>query len=242
MTLTYLEFLAVFLVVPLSVLAGATLRRPNPCRPRRSVRAAGIAAIVALALAYTIPWDNYLIERGVWWYGEGVVAGRVLAMPVGEYLFVVLQSVLVGVWTVERDGPVDASVGHTWRDRLAGATAGSLVGCLGVAFLLGPQPLFYMGAILAWGGPVLALQWGVGWRYLFAVRRRVAGLVAVPVLYLSTVDRLAIGWGLWTISPEYSTGLSVLGLPTEEGAFFLVTTLFVVQGLVLLKWVIARWG
>jgi lycopene cyclase domain-containing protein len=198
--------------------------------------------IVTLALAYTVPWDNYLIERGVWWYGDGVVTGRILAMPLGEYLFVVLQSVLVGAWAVERDGPVDAAVGHTWRDRLLGVAGGVVVAALGIVFLLGSPPLFYAGAIIAWGGPVLALQWGVGWRYLYAVRRRVAVLVAVPVLYLSTIDRLAIGWGLWTISPEFSTGLSVLGLPIEEGAFFLVTTLFVVQGLVLLKWVIARWA
>jgi hypothetical protein len=242
MTLTYLDFLAVFLVVPLATLGAVAALRPNPHRSRRSVRVGGLVAIVSLALAYTVPWDNYLIERGVWWYGEGVVWRRVLAMPVGEYLFVVLQSVLVGAWTFHRDGRVDGTVGHTWRDRLLGATGGLAVGGLGVAFLLGPRSLFYMGAILAWGGPVLALQWGVGWRYLLAVRRRVAATVAVPVVYLSTVDRVAIGRGLWTISPEYSTGLAVLGLPVEEGAFFLVTSLFVVQGLVLLRWVVARWG
>jgi lycopene cyclase domain-containing protein len=93
-----------------------------------------------------------------------------------------------------------------------------------------------------WAGPVFALQWGVGWRYLVAVRRRLVAIVAAPVLYLSVIDRIAIGEGLWTISPAYSTGLTVGGLPIEEGAFFLCTTLFVVQALVLLRWVIARWG
>jgi lycopene cyclase domain-containing protein len=89
---------------------------------------------------------------------------------------------------------------------------------------------------------VLALQWGVGWRYLLAVRRRLAVMVAVPALYLSTIDRIAIEMGLWTISPMYSTGLFVGGLPIEEGAFFLVTSLFLAQALVLLRWVVVRWG
>lgn len=241
MQLTYLSFLAVFLLVPLGVLGVVTVVRPNPHRSSVPVRVGGIAVIVVLALGYTVPWDNYLIETGVWWYGDWVVARRFGAMPLGEYLFVVLQSVLVGLWTFQRDGRVDGTVGHAWRDRVAGAASGLAVCVLGVAFLLGPRSLFYMGAILAWGGPVLALQWGVGWRYLVAIRRRVAATVAVPVLYLSSIDRFAIERELWTISPEYSTGLAVLGLPVEEGVFFLVTSLFVVQGLVLLRWVIVRW-
>jgi lycopene cyclase domain-containing protein len=163
-------------------------------------------------------------------------------MPLGEYLFVVCQSVLVGVWTFRRDGAVDPTIGHSWRDRLVGVLAGVAVGVVGLAFLLGPGSTFYLGAILAWAAPVLALQWGVGWRYLVAVRRRIAVMLAVPVLYLSTIDRYAIEQGLWTISPQYSTGLTVGGLPVEEGVFFLCTSLFVVQALVLLRWVIARWG
>jgi lycopene cyclase domain-containing protein len=198
--------------------------------------------MVALALVYTTPWDNYLIGRGVWSYGDGVVTARLWLMPLGEYLFVVVQSILVGVWAFQRDGAVDPTIGQSWRDRLLGVAGGVAVSLLGVLFLFGPTETFYLGAIFAWAGPVFALQWGVGWRYLVSIWRRVAAMVAVPVLYLSSIDRVAIGWGLWTISPTYSTGLTVAGLPIEEGVFFLVTSLFVVQALVLLRWVIARWG
>ena len=240
--LSYLDFLAVFVGLPLSVLAvGSVISRRRDRAPWR-VQVGGIALMVALALVYTTPWDNYLIARGVWSYGDGVVTMRIWWMPLGEYLFVVVQSILVGVWTFQRDGAVDPTIGHTWRDRLLGVAAGAVVALLGIAFLLGPAKTFYLGAIFAWAGPVFALQWGVGWRYLVAHWRRVAATVAVPVLYLSSIDRVAIDWGLWTISPTYSTGVLVGGLPVEEGVFFLVTSLFVVQALLLLRWVIARWG
>lgn len=239
---TYLEFLAVFVGLPLSALAVGSVVSRLPGRAPFRVQAGGIALIVGLALVYTTPWDNYLIARGVWWYGDGVVTTRIWQMPLGEYLFVTIQSILVGVWTFQLDGPVGTTVAHSWRDRLFGIGAGVGVGLAGLAMLLGPASMFYMGAIFAWAAPVLALQWGVGWRYLLAVRRRVAVMVAVPVVYLSSIDRVAIEWGLWTISPTYSTELTVGGLPLEEGVFFLVTSLFVVQALVLLRWVIARWG
>ena len=240
--LTYLDFLAVFVGLPLSLLAVVRVVSRHPGRDAVRVEVGGTALIVALALAYTTPWDNYLIGRGVWSYGEGVVTTRLWRMPLGEYGFVVAQSVLVAVWTFQRDGIVDPTIGHTWRDRLLGVAAGVVVGLVGVACLFGPASTFYLGAILTWATPVLALQWGVGWRYLVAVRRRLAVLVVPPVVYLSSIDRVAIDQGLWTISPTYSTGLTVGGLPIEEGTFFLVTSLFVVQALVLLRWVIARWG
>ncbi|MFC7132555.1 MULTISPECIES: lycopene cyclase domain-containing protein [Salinibaculum] len=240
--LTYLDFLALFVVLPLSLLTVASAVRYRPDRASRRVQVGGVALMVALALVYTTPWDNYLIARGVWFYGEGTVFMRIGEMPLGEYLFVVFQSVMVGVWTFALDGRVDPTIGHSWRDRLLGGLAGLAVGAVGVAFLLGPPETLYLGAIFTWAAPVFALQWAVGWRYLVAVRRRVAAMLAVPVVYLSTIDRYAIEQGLWTISPEYSTGLTVAGLPVEEGAFFLCTSLFVVQALVLLRWVIARWG
>ncbi|PSQ29435.1 lycopene cyclase [Halobacteriales archaeon SW_10_68_16] len=222
MELTYLTFLAVFVLVPLSTLGVAAVVRPSRERPSLGVQVGGTVLLVVLALAYTTPWDNLLIAEGVWWYGEGRVVGRVWLAPVEEYLFIALQSVLVAVWTFRIGGSVDASV-------------------VGVALVFGPQSTFYLGAILAWAGPVLALQWAVGWRYLLSVRRRVAAGIVVPTAYLCGADLLAIRNGIWTISPDHTTGLALAGLPVEEATFFLLTSAFVVQGLVLLRWVMARW-
>jgi lycopene cyclase domain-containing protein len=241
MELTYLTFLAVFVLVPLSTLGVAAVVRPSRERPSLGVQVGGTVLLVVLALAYTTPWDNLLIAEGVWWYGEGRVVGRVWLAPVEEYLFIALQSVLVAVWTFRIGGSVDASVGQTWRDGVVGALAGLVVSAVGVALVFGPQSTFYLGAILAWAGPVLALQWAVGWRYLLSVRRRVAAGIVVPTAYLCGADLLAIRNGIWTISPDHTTGLALAGLPVEEATFFLLTSAFVVQGLVLLRWVMARW-
>jgi lycopene cyclase domain-containing protein len=128
----------------------------------------------------------------------------------------------------------------TVADRSLGVLAGLSVGTAGLAMLL-YRPTYYMGAILAWAGPVLALQWAVGWSYLLSRWRLLAVATLVPATYFSAADRIAIDAGIWRISSDLTTGLTVGGLPIEEGAFFLVTTLFVVQGLVLYPWVIERW-
>ncbi|MFT4947937.1 MAG: lycopene cyclase domain-containing protein [Natronomonas sp.] len=236
MDLTYLEFHLLFLVPVLSVLSLSLLARAVE---RWRLQLAGLAVIVALALVYTTPWDNYLIAQGVWSYGDGRLAGRVWLAPVGEYLFILVQPVVAALWLFHLRTPA-AEVGTGRRDWLVGLAAGGLVTAVGAA-LLTREAGFYLGAILAWGGPVLALQWAVGWRYLLAVRRHVALAVGVPTLYLWVADWVAIQQGVWVISARYTTGLGLPGLPVEEMVFFLTTNLFVVQGLVLLPWVVKRW-
>jgi lycopene cyclase domain-containing protein len=236
--LTYLAFHAVFVVPPLLGLAVLTWRRRrSPLGPR--LGALGVVVVTVLAVGYTAPWDRFLIERGAWFYGDGRVAHWLWGIPLGELLFFLLQPLLTALWTFQVDGSVLPGVRHSRRDRLAGAIAGVAVSAVGIALVAG-QSTLYLGAILAWAGPVLALQWAVGWRYLLAARRRVAVAVAVPTCYLWVVDRIAIGNGIWTISDTYTTGLGLFGLPVEEMTFFVVTNCFIVQGLVLLPWVARR--
>lgn len=236
MALTYLEFHLLFLVPVLSVLSLSLLARGVE---RLRLNLVGLAVIVVLALLYTTPWDNYLIAQGVWAYGEGRVAGRVWLAPLGEYLFILVQPTVAALWLFHLRAPA-VEVGMDRRDRLVGLAAGGLVTAVG-AGMLTTDATFYLGAILAWGGPVLALQWAVGWRYLVAVRRHVALAVGAPTLYLWVADWVALREGIWIISDRYTTGLGVAGLPVEEMTFFLTTNLFVVQGLVLLPWVVRRW-
>lgn len=239
--LTYVGFHAVFVAPPLLVLASVTASTRDATRS--VVRAVPTVAILVLALAYTTPWDNYLIHRGVWWYGDGAVAGRIWLAPLEEYLFVLLQPIVATLWLAlisKAFREPRRSVTMSLRDRLGGIGAALAIGGLGVAMLT-HATTFYMGAILSWAAPVLALQWAVGWRQLLARWRLVTIGTVAPALYFAAADRIAIEYGIWTIAREYTTGLTVGGLPIEEGLFFLVTTLFVVQGLVLYPWVIERW-
>lgn len=237
--LTYPQFHALFVVPPLVLLAGVTV-----CRYRDSGVAwrpwTGVFLIIAaLAVGYTTPWDNFLIERGVWYYGTGRVVARIFRAPVSEYLFFVLQPAVTALWLAQLPGGVP-EVDWNRRDALLGAAAGVAVGACGLA-LVRAETTFYLGAILAWSGPVLALQWAVGWRMLWRVRARVAVAVTVPTAYFAAVDGVALAQGVWVVTDRFTTGLAVGGVPVEEVTFFLVTNLFVVQGLVLYPWVVERW-
>ena len=237
-SLTYLQFHALF-VLPALVALGATT--PFRLGDRRTVLT-GIAILAVLATLYTTPWDRFLIRQGAWWYGQDRVALRAASIPLGEYLFFLFQPVLVGLW-VSRF-PVDTSrpLSTPAPTRLVGIVAGALVGLTGLAVLRQADGL-YLGLLLAWSAPILAIQWAFGWPYLVARRRVVALGTFVPMAYLWVVDRVAIALDVWSLSDAHTTGLTVplLGLPIEEAAFFLLTSLFVVQGLVLYVWLVDRW-
>ncbi|WP_440988306.1 lycopene cyclase domain-containing protein [Haloarchaeobius baliensis] len=257
---SYAAFLVVFVVVPIAVL----VRRGRRERRRHAAVATGL--MVAAALVYTIPWDNYLIGQGVWWYGEGAVTFRIWLAPVEEYLFIALQPVLAARWCYHRgwaDAGRAAGVGDTPTTdvttdggyvttpvphetaTMAAPRVGGALGWLAVAaaglWAAVSGEAFYLGAILAWAAPVLALQWAIGGGFLWTIRRRLAVLVAVPTVYLWAADWLAIRLGIWVISPTHTVGVGLFGLPVEEMTFFLVTNLLVVQGIVLFHRVVARW-
>ncbi|MEM4781392.1 MAG: lycopene cyclase domain-containing protein [Halalkalicoccus sp.] len=235
---TYLEFLAVAVVAPILLLSLRTLARPRARYGRREV--VGVFVIVALAVVYTTPWDNYLIAHGVWWYGEGVVLTTLWYAPLGEYLFFVLQPVLTALWLYRLRIPTDEPLALSVRERVLGGAAGLAVGLVGLGLVLAGESTLYLGTILAWAGPILAIQWGFGWTQLWAARRTVLVAIAVPTLYLWIVDWVAISLGLWVISEQYTVGVAPFGLPVEEALFFLVTNVFIVQGLVLYTWLVER--
>jgi hypothetical protein len=239
MRLTYLGFHLVFTLPPLLLLLRAAPRLPAA---RRRVSLTGLVGITLLALVYTTPWDNFLIEQGVWWYGEGTVVARIWAAPVEEYLFFVLQPAIAGLFLYTMGfSPAFDPDDTRYPPRVAGAVGFLALTGAGAALLVVPGG-YYLGAILLWACPLLALQWGVGGGYLVRRRREWPVAVAIPTLYLWFADRVAIGLGVWTISETHTLGVELVGLPVEEAAFFLVTNLLVVQGLVLFEWVMHRWG
>jgi lycopene cyclase domain-containing protein len=237
--LTYLQFHALF-VVPVLVLLGLTT--PYRLASRRTVLTA-TALLAGLALVYTTPWDNYLIERGVWWYGEGTVLVRWPNAPLGEYLFFLLQPFLVGLWLGRLQVDTTPSLRVPVGTRLVGLVAAALVGVAGL-LLLGRPGGLYLGSLLAWGAPILAIQWTFGWQFLVREWRTVAIGTLVPTLYLWLIDSVALALDIWSLSDRHTLGVAipVLNLPIEEAVFFLLTSLFVVQGIVLYVWVVDRWA
>jgi lycopene cyclase domain-containing protein len=235
-----LGYLAFHTIAIVPIIAGLALLARYRLGTRRDV-VIGTLVLSVLALVYTTPWDNYLIERGVWWYGEGAVLVRFGAAPLGEYLFFLFQPLLVALWAARFQVETVRPLSVPLPERALGLAGAGVVAAAGVA-LLDTDSGLYLGSLLVWSAPVLAIQWAFGWSFLAAEWRVVLAGTFVPTLYLWIVDRAAIEVGLWTISERYTTGAVVplLGLPIEEAVFFLMTSLFVVQGLVLYVWLVAR--
>jgi len=233
--LTYLEFHLVFVIPPIIGLALLTYFRESAWKGLKPV--SGLVIILALAIVYTTPWNNLMIAEGVWWYGEGTTLVHFWYTPLGEYLFFILQPILTALWLFQFPTIRERSIQIPATKRLVGVAAGLIVGIIGFVLLL-TDSTFYLGAILFWAGPILAIQWGFGWPYLWEIRRTFAVMLLVPTLYYWVIDRLAIGMGIWVISDTHTVGISLLGLPLEEALFFLMTNIFVIQGIVLYMWLL----
>lgn len=246
--MTYLAFHLVFIVPPLLFLLRAVPQAQARWGPRATWT---LPAVALIALVYTTPWDNYLVWRGIWWYGADRVLGTIGYVPIEEYLFFVLQPLLTGAWLYRlllRTQPsaprehVDTSVPPGFVAVLAAPAVGggrtfgvvfyALVTAAG-ALALTYESGLYLGLILVWVGPVLAAQWFFVAGTVARYARVFAVALAVPTLYLWVADRIAIGLGIWSISPQYTTGLHLAGLPLEEAVFFLATNVLVVQGVLL---------
>ena len=233
---TYLEFHLAFTLPPLVVLAllqGRTRERWWP-----------LGLLVVIAFVYTTPWDNYLVARAVWSYPPGRVLATVGWVPVEEYAFFVIQTVLAGLWLrlFQARWPVaprpagDGTGGTDLKARIVGTAVFGALSLAGAAMIVAAGHWLYLGLILAWACPVLALMWGIGGHIVWA-RRRLVLVTVVPVsLYLWAADWFAITQaGIWTITDATRTGAELFRLPVEEALFFVVTSLLVAQGLVMLE-------
>lgn len=236
MQLTYLQFHAVFV---LPVLVGLLYLAPKLGPTRRRRGAVGLGILVSIAFAYTTPWGSYMIQQGTWWYGDGAVVFRHLHIPLGEYLFFAFQTLIVGLYLYVRGFDPSYEDGDFARlPRIAGVLAGAAMVVGGLYLVTLGDSYLYLGGLIAWVGPVVALQWAVGGGYLVRNWRPWLEATLVPSVYLWIIDRTAIEMGTWVISTQYTTGVGVLGLPIEEMLFFVSASLMTVSGLVLFEWVL----
>ncbi len=241
--MTYLQFHCLFILPPILLLALVTWRdlrdgQPLPGALGGSTRDAWWALGVHLVLAfvYTTPWDNYLVASEVWGYPAGRVLFTIGYVPVEEYAFFLLQPVLTGLFLFalarRRSLKPHQGLPQGTAVRAAGAGFFLALSALGVLALQSESGR-YFGLITVWAGPLLALQWAFGGDLLLQRARLLIPGLALPTVYLWLADRIAIGNGIWWISPERTIGWRPLGLPFEEALFFLITNLLVGFGLTL---------
>ncbi len=238
--MTYWGFHLAFILPAIGALLFIYHRIKGPRPPRAAL---GFGLIAGVALLYTAPWDNYLIVRGVWSYppdrvSESMRLGRV---PLEECGFFVLQPVLTGLCLLcflRQSGNRDwlRPPPRGWLPRITGGALALLAGGVGGLGLAAGGRWLYLGLILVWSAPPLALHWFYGGNSLWRSRRVLGISLAVATFYLWAADRVAIGLQIWSVSPLHATGWHLLGLPVEEALFFLVTNLLVLQGLLLFFW------
>ena len=195
-----------------------------------------LGLITTIAFVYTTPWDNYLVANEVWTYPPDRVLATIGYVPVEEYAFFLIEAVIVGLLVRLLQARWPAAVAPPNRAaRVAGAVGFGALAALGAVGVAAGGRWLYLGLIVAWAFPILALMWGLGGHLIWARRRLVAWAVVPMALYLCLADRVAIGLGIWDITDATRTGWEVGGLPFEEGLFFFVTALLVAQGLVMLE-------
>lgn len=95
------------------------------------------------------------------------------------------------------------------------------------------EALTYIALILAWGLPVIALQWAFGWRSLVVEWRPLVVTVVMATVYLGFAGIAALRDGIWEINPDKTIALRGGGFVVEEWLFFLVTNTMIVQMVIL---------
>ena len=247
--MTYFGFLFQFVGIPLILLTLVALWDTHKRKkflpeslqswPFRFV----LIAHVIVAVVYTTPWDNYLVATGVWWYDPQLVTGVVFGwVPVEEYTFFVLQTIMTGLWILfickrEQNWATSAtntSVIPLHNLRYSATAFVGIVWIISVWMLFGGwKPGTYLALELSWALLPIMLQLALGADILWHYRWIVLWSWLPPTVYLSIGDAIAIESGTWTIDPAQSTGILVGTLPVEELLFFGLTNLLVVFGVIL---------
>ncbi len=243
--MTYFGFLLRYVVIPLVVMAAISIwdwRRLGRFPAWASASPAWLAVLLhaIIALVYTTPWDNYLVATRVWWYDPDLVTGVTLGwVPIEEYTFFVLQSLLTGLVVLALLRRLQPDRRAVQQFRAIRWSVTGLVAVLWLASLVvlavGPRAYTYLAIQWAWGLLPILIQVAFGADILWRYRNSVLLSLGSTTLYLASADALAIFEGTWTIDPEQSLHILLGGiLPLEEATFFLITNTLLVFGITLL--------
>lgn len=194
-----------------------------------------IVFISTMAVAYTTPWDNFIIYNGAWTYQPERVLTVIGHVPAEEYLFFVIQSVMTSLWTLlcVRWSTPCLNFNYDKKSyqliRWIPILLLCVVTAVGYGMTIPGHNTFYLGCILWWVSPVMMVLWyGAG---NFFVKKIISSSIAiiVPTLYLCWVDQIALKNNVWHINETTSLNVFIVEhLPLEEALFFFVMNVIIV--------------
>jgi len=255
--MTYFGFLLRFLIIPILVFLAITYwdnRRNRQITSFQTGRAVwiGIGIHILLAVFYTTLWDNYLVATGVWYYNPKLVTGLVIGyVPIEEYTFFVLETLLSGLWwwflvlrlpaRLDYAGiPLNTINRNEFKpSKLPVYLSTCLLALLWLLFtylfFFGEAQWTYLSIILFWALPPIFVQLLFGADILWRYRKLVFWAIVAPATYLSVMDIIALKETTWSISTSQTMGILFFGiLPLEEVVFFFVTNMLITFGMTLL--------
>lgn len=194
-----------------------------------------------IAFVWTTPWDNELVRKKAWWYPRSCVLARVGYVPLEEYAFFILQSlitsfltILITRWSTPRSLPSQCGKKLAWIIPLMPVVT---FAC-GIAGLLGKEGNghhFYISMIAWWASIPLILLWygtrrsWLGLMHNKQIRPWIISLL-IPTIYLCYADVFALRRGTWHITEAKSLERFLIpDLPIEEATFFFVTNLILIS-------------
>lgn len=232
--MTYFAFHLIF-TLPLFIFV-VWLNKKNPLAISKT-SLYGTLTLIFLAVSYTTPWDSYLIKEKVWTYSPGNVLTTFYRIPVEEYFFFIIQTVIGCLFTSyllqffnkQEIKTLVLSV-KNFLYFLA-----SMIFLAGLFFMTDfSGPYLYLNLIIFWSLPILILQWCLGWKVLKSFYQVLLVATACLTFYFWVADSVAIYQQIWIFPQGTISGFEILNLlPIEEALFFLVTNLMVVQGYIL---------
>ncbi len=242
--MTYFAFLIYFLFIPIGIMLAVTwfdnrANRPTPGFDSKKVWLI-IGVHVALALIYTTPWDNYLVATGVWYYNPALVTGITFGyVPIEEYTFFVVETVLTGLWwwfLARRLTPPQGAFQPSARGRwISFSVLFAAWAFFTWQFFLGTESWNYLGIIFFWALPAIFPQFLFGADLLWHYRKLVFWVIVPMGTYLSLMDIVALTNTTWNIAKDQTLGINFFGiLPIEEVAFFFITNVLIGFGMTLM--------
>lgn len=235
--MTYIEFLLIFTVVPIIILAFILRKELNAQYVRTLLLVSGIA------FAATALWDNYAVYSGIWMFPPEKTLGIYLwYVPLEEYMFFFLQTYLTGLvqlYYLLKGGydPKYSKSGTRANIQIFPLIVLMSMFTLQVnredVILLPFGEFNYLFHLFAWAGSFVLIQFIFGGRKI----RDNSKLIIIPTLimtaYFSLADSISIGNGIWSFDPEQTIGTKVGNVPLEEILFFFMTNLLVTEAMVL---------